>query len=55
MKIRTYFVASLRPHRENTLIDPLYEVTNPKHPKHVLFPIPPPTHMLTCGAATLQI
>jgi hypothetical protein len=26
----------LKPHHENALIDVLYEVSNPRHPKHVL-------------------
>ena len=47
---------ALKPHRENALIDALYEVSNPKHPKHVLYSIHLPTHMiLTCDTATLQI
>ncbi|KAH9058271.1 subtilisin-like protein [Lactarius vividus] len=36
---------ALKPHREHALTDVIYEVSNPKHPKHVLFFIPPPTHV----------
>ncbi|KAH8992173.1 subtilisin-like protein [Lactarius akahatsu] len=36
---------ALKPHREHALTDAVYEVSNPKHPKHVLFFIPPPTHV----------
>jgi tripeptidyl-peptidase-1 len=28
---------ALKPSRENALIDALYEVSQPRHPKHVLF------------------
>ena len=39
---------ALKPHRENSLIDALYEVSTPGHPKY-LFPITPfLTHVLTC-------
>ena len=31
---------SLKPHRENALVDALYEVSHPRHPKHVLFSTP---------------
>ena len=34
------FHISLRPNRENALIDALYEVSQPGYPKHVLFTIP---------------
>ncbi|KAH9159686.1 subtilisin-like protein [Lactarius sanguifluus] len=36
---------ALKPHREHALTDAIYEVSNPKHPKHVFFFIPPPTHV----------
>ncbi|KAH9161794.1 subtilisin-like protein [Lactarius sanguifluus] len=36
---------ALKPHREHALTDTIDEVSNPKHPKHVLFFIPPPTHV----------
>ncbi|KAH8990011.1 subtilisin-like protein [Lactarius hatsudake] len=36
---------ALKPHREHALTDAIYEVSNPKHPKHALFFIPPPTHV----------
>jgi tripeptidyl-peptidase-1 len=30
---------SLKPHRENALIDALYEVSDPSHSKYVFFPL----------------
>ncbi|KAH9070722.1 subtilisin-like protein [Lactarius deliciosus] len=36
---------ALTSHREHALTDAIYEVSNPKHPKHALFFIPPPTHV----------
>ncbi|KAH9041311.1 subtilisin-like protein [Lactarius pseudohatsudake] len=36
---------ALRPHHEHALADAIHEVSNPKHPKHVLFFILPPTHV----------
>jgi tripeptidyl-peptidase-1 len=36
--IRLYI--ALKPNRENALIDTLYEVSQPEHPKHVLFTTP---------------
>ncbi|KAH8987735.1 subtilisin-like protein [Lactarius hatsudake] len=36
---------ALKSHREHALTDAIYEVSNPKHPKHVLFFIAPPTHV----------
>ncbi|KAH9041312.1 subtilisin-like protein [Lactarius pseudohatsudake] len=36
---------ALRPHREHALTDAIHEVSNPKHPKHVLFLISLPTHV----------
>ncbi|KAH8993913.1 subtilisin-like protein [Lactarius akahatsu] len=36
---------ALKPHREHALTDTIYEVSNPKHPKHALFFIPPPTQV----------
>jgi hypothetical protein len=32
---------ALKPNRESALIDTLSEVSNPKHPRHVLFASPP--------------
>jgi hypothetical protein len=36
---------ALKPHRDNALIDALYEVSDPKHPKCV----PVPLHRCTCS------
>ncbi|KAH8993911.1 subtilisin-like protein [Lactarius akahatsu] len=36
---------ALRPHREHALADAIHEVSNPKHPKHALCFILPPTHV----------
>src|SRR6266702_4614082 len=44
---------AVRPHRENALIDVLYKVSNPEHPRHVLA-TPPLAPALTC-ATTFQI
>src|SRR6266702_2230047 len=47
---------ALKPQHENALIDTLYEVSEPRHRKHVLSTAPLRTHLLTCGAVTpLQI
>jgi hypothetical protein len=40
----------LKPHHENALIDALYEVSTPQHPKCVLFTALC-THLLTCSTA----
>ena len=42
---------ALNPHQENALVDALYEVSDPKHPKHVLCATAPLMHVLTCAAA----
>ena len=45
---------ALKPDRENALIDALYKVSNPGHPKHV--PAAPPlAPALTCATASFQI
>ncbi|KAH8989488.1 subtilisin-like protein [Lactarius akahatsu] len=36
---------ALKPHCEHALTDAIYEVSNPNHPKHVLFFVPPPTQV----------
>ncbi|KAH8987777.1 subtilisin-like protein [Lactarius hatsudake] len=36
---------ALRPHREHALADAIHEVSNPRHPKHVLCFILSPTHV----------
>ena len=46
---------ALNPQHENALIDALHEVSDPKHPKHVLFNTPPTHDVLTCAASPLQI
>ena len=46
---------ALTPHHDGALMDTLYEVSTPKHPRHVLFSVPPPTNVLKCGISTLQI
>ena len=46
---------ALKPHDENGLIDALYKVSSPGHPRHVLSDIPLRTHLLKCAAALLQI
>ncbi len=46
---------ALKSHREDALIDALYEVSNPEGPKYVPSNTPPRTHILTCAAAHLQI
>lgn len=45
---------ALKPHHENALIDALYEVSTPGHPKHVLAN-PLLTFSLTCATALFQI
>ena len=47
---------ALKPHNDNSLIDTLYEVSDPRHPRRARFATPPCTHVLTCyAAAALQI
>jgi hypothetical protein len=46
---------ALKPHRENSLIDALYEVSNPGHPKRVVLTTHPLVLVLTCASAPLQI
>ncbi len=41
---------ALKPHRENALIDVLYEVSDPMNRKHVLSTIPLRTHVLMCAS-----
>jgi tripeptidyl-peptidase-1 len=43
---------ALKPQNENYLIDVLYEVSHPKHPRHDLFSLPLTAHILTSDAAT---
>jgi len=38
---------ALKPHQENALIDALYEVSDPGHPKYVCHPLPRVIHMFT--------
>jgi tripeptidyl-peptidase-1 len=45
----------LKPYHENALIDALYEVSNPKHPRHVSSVTSPLMHELTSVAAPMQI
>ena len=47
-KIKLHF--ALKSDRENALIDALYEVSNPDHPRHVLLTTPPLVPLLTCAA-----
>jgi hypothetical protein len=44
---------ALEPHHEHALIDTLYEVSDPRSPKHVLSNTPPRHDGLTCVAAPL--
>ena len=46
---------ALKPDRERALIDALFEVSNPKHPRHVHLTIPPPEPSFICAAAPFQI
>ena len=46
-KIKLHF--ALKSDRENALIDALYEVSNPDHPRHVLLTTPPLVPLLTCA------
>ncbi|KAH9022820.1 subtilisin-like protein [Lactarius pseudohatsudake] len=45
---------ALKAHRENALIDTLYQVSNPNHPRHVYSATPSLTHVLTSVAALMQ-
>ena len=46
---------ALKPYREKALTNALYEVSNPRHRKHVLSDVSIHTHGLTCAAVPLQI
>jgi hypothetical protein len=46
---------SLKPYRENALIDTLYEVSGPGHQRHAVLTTPPLVLVLTCAAAPFQI
>jgi hypothetical protein len=46
---------ALEPDRENALIDALSEVSNPKHPRHVVLTTPPLALLFTCAAPPFQI
>ncbi len=46
---------ALKSHRENALIDALYEVSNPRHPRHVLSVTLLRTYVLMYATASLQI
>ena len=46
---------SVKPERENALIDALTEVSNPSHLRHVLLTAPPPVLLFTCAVSPLQI
>jgi hypothetical protein len=46
---------SLKPERENALIDALSEASNPRHPRHILLAIPPLAPLFTSVAAPFQI
>ncbi|KAH9032627.1 hypothetical protein EDB84DRAFT_1561901 [Lactarius hengduanensis] len=41
------FHVALKPHRESALIDALYEVSSPRHPKRVISHTSPRRHVLT--------
>ena len=41
---------ALKPEKEGAMIDTLYEVSNPEHPRHVLVTTPPLTLVFTCVA-----
>src|SRR6266702_116916 len=45
---------ALKPYREIALIDALYEVSEPRHPKHVLLATPPLVPLLTCAAVRFR-
>lgn len=44
---------SLQPHRENALIEALYEVSSPGPPKHVLSTTPPRAQLGALGVSIL--
>jgi hypothetical protein len=46
---------ALKPERESALIDALYEVSDPRHLRHVLLTAPPLAPLFTCAAAPFQI
>ncbi|KAH9020169.1 subtilisin-like protein [Lactarius pseudohatsudake] len=46
---------ALNPHQENTLIDALYEVSDPKHPRHVHLTAVPLTPSFTPHPDTLEL
>ena len=41
---------ALKHNREGALIDTLYEVSNPEHPRHVVFTTPPLATSFMCAA-----
>ena len=51
--IRLYI--ALKSERESALIDALSEVSNPRHPRHVLLTTPPLVTLFTCVAGPFQI
>jgi hypothetical protein len=46
---------ALRPKREGALIDAVSEVSNPRHPKHVLLTTLPLVPLFTCARYPFQI
>src|SRR6266702_1709461 len=46
---------ALRPCQESALIDALYEVSDPTHPRHVFLTTPPLELLFMCAAAPFQI
>jgi hypothetical protein len=46
---------ALKPDRESALIDTIYEVSNPRHPRHVLLTTPPLAPLFMCTVAPFQI
>ena len=46
---------TLQPDRKNALTNALYEVSNPRHRKHVILTTHPPVLVLTFAAAPFQI
>ncbi|KAH9032341.1 Pro-kumamolisin, activation domain-containing protein [Lactarius deliciosus] len=46
---------ALNPHQEDALIDALYEVSDPKHPRHVRLTAAPLAPSFTCAAPPFQI
>ena len=49
------FYVVLKPHHENALIDVLYEVSDPRHPKYIHSYTPPLPPVLTIAVALFQI